>query len=69
MYKVRDIIKVVVENKGGNVGEVGIVVKTKANAEDCLVRYKSGLEYYEFQPYVVVRSEMVKDVLGVEQYE
>ena len=66
MYKVGDIVKVVVENQGGNVGEIGIVVKAKVNAEDCLVRYKSGLEYYEFQPYVVVHNEMVKNVLGVE---
>lgn len=66
MYKVGDIVKVTVENQGGNVGEVGIVAKAKVNAEDCLVRYKSGLEYYEFQPYVVVRNEMVKNVLGVE---
>lgn len=66
MCKVGDIVKVVAENQGGNIGEVGIVVKAKVNAEDCLVRYESGLEYYEFQPYVVIRSEIVKNVLGVE---
>lgn len=66
MYKVGDIVKVVVENQGGSVGEIGIVVKTKVSAEDCLVRYKSGLEYYEIQPYVVIHSEMVKETLGVE---